>query len=146
MNTTATEFKHPSTATDITKLLESKGIRPTMHRTRITEYVLRERWHFTADEVLDWAQKSLEKVSRATVYNTLNELVGAGLLRTFTTSTSASVIFDSNLDPHIHVFDCESRRYIDVDLSTLELKAPLAEQFDIEQIEVLIKGRRKSQN
>lgn len=129
---------------DFTKLLESKGIRATAHRLSIAEYVLKDHWHFTAEEIFNWAENNLTKVSRATVYNTLNEFVHAGILRSFQSSNSASAIFDSNVKPHFHLFDSETRRYVDIDSSMVELKSSLAEQFDIEHVEILIKGRRKA--
>ncbi|HEX4924332.1 MAG TPA: transcriptional repressor [Bdellovibrionales bacterium] len=132
------------TACGITARLTEKGIRPTAHRVNIAKHVLATHCHFTAEDVCAWAQENLKKVSRATVYNTLNELSNAGLLRPLQTAESASVIFDSNTADHFHVYDSGTGQLLDIEPSLIHLERSLRDQYDIEKIEIIIRGRKKS--
>ena len=63
--------------------LQSKGKRITQQRKMLVEHVFKRHDHFDAEELIYnlTQQEAGRKVSRPTVYRTLNELVEAGLLR-----------------------------------------------------------------
>jgi Fur family iron response transcriptional regulator len=63
--------------------------------------------HMTADELHAEAQAAGVGVSLATVYNTLNQFTGAGLLRMVAVE-SGRTYFDTNTTDHHHFF-CEDR-------------------------------------
>lgn len=62
-------------------LLETRGLKMTPQRRSIIEYLQSAPNHPTADEVLAAVNKRFPMTSRATVYNTLNWLKEAGLIR-----------------------------------------------------------------
>lgn len=129
---------------EISSLLNSRGIRPTRHRVSIAAHVLSKHRHFTADELFDWTQTENMGISRATVYNTLNEFVGAGLLRSFQTANTSSLVFDSNLTNHFHIYDTEKNTFVDLDASAIQIRPELLANYEIEQVEVVIKARKKT--
>ena len=100
--------------------------------------------HFTADDICLWAKQKLYTVSRATIYNVLNELAEAGLLRPFQTANSTSVVYDSNLQNHFHLYDSNSQEFCDLDPSAVQIDPNLYKKYDIEKIEIVIKARPKS--
>lgn len=55
--------------------------RLTAQRRVVSEAFAGEHVHLTAEEVLGRARRRMPEISLATVYNTLNELVGLGELR-----------------------------------------------------------------
>ena len=61
--------------------LAQKKLRLTAPRRAIIEAVFGTQKHFTADQLLAWAQQRDESVSRATVYRTLPLLTESGLVR-----------------------------------------------------------------
>ena len=61
--------------------LAQKKLRLTAPRRAIIEAVFGTQKHFTADELLAWAQQRDKSVSRATVYRTLPLLTESGLVR-----------------------------------------------------------------
>ena len=65
------------------EFLQTKGIRLTRERSILVEEVFAHHEHFDADTLIArvGADKSGRRVSRATVYRTLNLLEEAGLLR-----------------------------------------------------------------
>lgn len=58
--------------------LRGRGWRMTAQRRVVAEVLDGEHIHLTADEVLARATERLPEISRATVYNTLGELVALG--------------------------------------------------------------------
>ncbi|NYI06289.1 Fur family transcriptional regulator [Allostreptomyces psammosilenae] len=64
--------------TDLLERLRARGWRLTAQRRVIAEVLDGEHVHLTADEVHVRAVERLPEISRATVYNTLGEMVSLG--------------------------------------------------------------------
>ena len=88
--------------------LQSAGLRATPKRIAIGGLLFdgQDR-HVTADDVAALAREAGVRVSLATVYNTLNQFVAAGLLKRITLD-SERTYFDTNIDDHHHLFFEES--------------------------------------
>lgn len=88
--------------------LQSRGKRITQQRRILIDYVFSRHEHFDADELIAALGKELkgERVSRATVYRTLEELVEAGLLRTINLAGRAVYEHDYGYPQHDHLH-CE---------------------------------------
>jgi Fur family iron response transcriptional regulator len=84
--------------------LQSAGLRATPKRIAIGGLLFDglDR-HVTADDVAVMARKNGVRVSLATVYNTLNQFVSAGLMKRITLDTDRTY-FDSNVSDHHHLF------------------------------------------
>ena len=74
---------------------------------------------FAAEALHKEARANNVRVSRATIYNTLNQFTEAGMLREVVVDASHSY-FDTNVSHHHHFF-CEEDRYL-VDIPGEELK------------------------
>lgn len=86
--------------------LQSKGKRTTSQRRALVDHVFARHDHFDADELIDQLnQKSRgdDRVSRATVYRALDELVEAGLLRKMTLGSRAVYEHDYGYPQHDHL-------------------------------------------
>ena len=125
---------------EIEERLKAAGVQPTLQRISICKYVLCEAEHPTAEEVHFWAEQNLAKISLATVYNTLNTLVAAGLLREFKFAHSDKVVYDNNLEEHFHFLDEASGKLFDVRKEDVKLGVNLQNQFKINGFDLLIKG------
>jgi len=66
--------------TDLLTRLRDREWRLSAQRRAVAEVLVGEHVHLTAEQVHDLARERLPEVSRATVYNTLNELVAMGEL------------------------------------------------------------------
>lgn len=84
--------------------LQSAGLRATPKRVAIGALLFDgcDR-HVTADDVAVMARKNGVRVSLATVYNTLNQFVSAGLMKRITLDTDRTY-FDTNVSDHHHLF------------------------------------------
>ena len=90
---------------EIARAFEERQLRMTPQRFCIMEYLLRRHVHSTADEIFQAINHSDPRASRATVYNSLNALSRAGLVREISLDGKAT-LFDSNLHRHHH-FVCD---------------------------------------
>lgn len=124
----------------IKNLLVEHGVRPTIHRIHIAQYVLDEADHPTADEVLEWAKQNLTKISRATVYNTLRELSQAGLIREFRFPQVSKTVFDKNTQNHFHFYDQASESFLDLDAESVKVDLQLPPSFKVNAVDILVSG------
>lgn len=127
---------------DIVEALKEKGLRPTPHRVRLAEKVLRKHCHFSADEIGEWATNLKRPLSRATVYNILNEFVAVGLLRSMHLSSVGKTIYDSNTDNHYHFYDADKGTIHDLAPEKLKLNLGSFEGYQIDEVSILITGRK----
>lgn len=89
---------------NLTDRLQSAGLRATPKRIALGKLLFdgRDR-HVTADDVAVLARRHGIRVSLATVYNTLNQFVSAGLMKRITPDTDRTY-FDTNVSEHHHLF------------------------------------------
>jgi Fur family transcriptional regulator, iron response regulator len=121
------------------------GIRPTGQRVRIATLLLSAPQHLSAEQILDSLRASGARVSKATVYNTLNLFAERGLIRQLSVDGSRAW-FDSNVDAHYHFHDTTTGALIDVPIPDVEfsrLPAPPA-GTEVAGIDIVIRLRRKS--
>jgi Fur family ferric uptake transcriptional regulator len=85
--------------------LQSRGKRITSQRRALVDHVFERHDHFDADELIANLARveGGEKVSRPTVYRTLNELVEAGLLRRMNLGGRAVYEHDYGYPSHDHL-------------------------------------------
>lgn len=86
--------------------LQSKGKRITQQRRALIDFVFQRHDHFDADDLINNLSQTSEvgaKVSRPTVYRTLNELVEAGLLRRMNLRGRAVYEHDYGYPQHDHL-------------------------------------------
>ncbi len=99
-----------------------------------------ESGHLTADQVFERARRELPELARATVYNSLSELVRAGLLQVV--EGRGAVLYDPNLDPNHQHFRCRNcDRLYDVQIEGAEqLRVSGAEGFTVDGKTVMLVG------
>lgn len=85
--------------------LMNAGIRPSVQRLAIFEYVRRSHEHPTAEVVYEALRDELGSLSLTTVYNTLKLFVDAGLV-TMLTIDDTFRCFDGDTTSHAH-FRCD---------------------------------------
>jgi Fur family transcriptional regulator, iron response regulator len=120
------------------------GIRPTAQRVRIAALLLSAPQHLTAEQILASLQACGARISKATVYNTLNLFAEHGLIRQLSVDGSRAW-FDSNVDPHYHFHDLSSGALIDVPVPEVEfsrLPAP-PPGTEVAGIDLVIRLRKK---
>lgn len=128
-------------AFEIEELLTKSGIKPTPQRMVIADYLLHTHCHPTAEDVLAAVEKKLPcSLSRATVYNTLNSLVKAGVIQEVFTEPGKTR-YDANISEHHHFVDMRSGRVIDIPGEMVpKLKEKLGGKFKVHSYQITFYG------
>ena len=124
--------------------LSECGIRPTAQRVQIALLLLAAPQHLSAEQILASLRDQGARVSKATVYNTLNLFAERGLIRQLSVDGSRAW-FDSNVEPHYHFHDQASGALIDVPVPAVEfsrLPEPPA-GMQVAGIDLVIRLRKK---
>ncbi len=126
--------------------LANAGVRPTRQRVALAAMLVGDgqHRHVTAESLFASVCESGDKVSLATVYNTLRAFCDAGLMQEVTVDGSRSY-FDTNTDEHPH-FHWHGGDLTDAPAGQLEI-ARLPEPpegMEIEAVDVVIRLRPKS--
>lgn len=120
------------------------GLKPTGPRLRIAEMLLRIPTHLTAEQILGTIRRSGEKISKATVYNTLKALAQCGLIRQINIDPQRCV-YDSTRLPHHHFHDLDSGELLDIHPDEIAFSRfpSLPQGMEAEAVEVVIRLRKK---
>ena len=133
----------------IEKLRET-GLRPTKQRVKIFEILFnREKtFHFTINDLAKKISEELnEKISLATVYNTVHALQKKGYLKEISINSNKSY-FDTNTSVHHHFYDEDTQQLIDCDeneIETVNVKKNITGK-KINSVEVLVRVASDNQN
>ena len=130
------------TSNYITKLRNSK-LRPTKQRIKICEALFdrSETFHFTIRDLYNLLTNNfVQKISLATVYNTVHAFKNSGYLKQINIDSNNNY-FDTNTSHHHHFFDETNNELIDLkneDIKKIELKKIIPGK-KIKSVEVLVK-------
>ena len=133
----------------INKLREI-GLRPTKQRVKICELLfLREKtFHFTINDLAKKISNEMnEKISLATVYNTVHAFQKKGHLKEIAIN-SDKTYYDTNTSVHHHFYDEDTHELIDCnqnDIDTVNVKNNITGK-KINSVEILIKVASDNQN
>ena len=129
--------------TDFVNKLRNSGLRPTKQRLKICEILFDndKTFHFTVKDLSSIiSQKLGEKISLATVYNTVHAFEKKGYLKEISINSNQTY-FDTNTSSHHHFFDEKEKKLIDLeneDLDPINIKKTIPGK-KIKSIEVLVK-------
>jgi Fur family iron response transcriptional regulator len=128
----------------IQSLLATHGVQPTAQRIRIAELLFACDQHLTAEQVLQGLSRGGARVSKATVYNTLNLFAARGLLKALNVDPERG-LFDSNIEPHHHFHVEDTGELIDVPPGAVEFSRlpPLPPGTESVSVEVVIRVRKQ---
>ncbi len=132
----------PFTLKYIGKLRQS-GLRPTRQRVKICEILFNsdKTFHFTVNDLAKIIEnKEKEKISLATIYNTVHAFKKKGYLKEIVINSSQSY-FDTNISHHHHFFDEKKKELIDLeneDIEPIQIRKNIPGK-KIKSVDVLIK-------
>ena len=132
---------------DFVEKLRNSGLRPTKQRIKICEILFgrKETFHFSINELSSLiSNKTNEKISLATVYNTVHAFLNKGYLKQIAINSEQSY-FDTNTSEHHHFYDEDKMQLVDIHDSEVE---PVKINRNIpgkriKSIEVLVKVTNK---
>ena len=130
--------------------LRELGLRPTKQRVKICELLFnREKtFHFTINDLVKMISEEMdEKISLATVYNTVHVFQKKGHLKEISINSDKSY-FDTNTSVHHHFYDENTHELIDCDendIAPVNVKKKITGK-KINSVEVLVKIASDYQN
>lgn len=124
---------------NIAEHLLEHAIKPSYPRMRILEYLVTKRSHPTVDEIYSNLVKEIPTLSKTTVYNTLNLLIGVNIVRVVTIEENETR-YDADVTNHGH-FKCDKCGAIyDFHIDTEALKTDGLKNFLIKGKDVYYRG------
>jgi Fur family iron response transcriptional regulator len=101
---------------DFVNKLRNSGLRPTKQRLKICEVLFNteKTFHFTVNDLSKIISEKLnQKISLATVYNTVHAFKKKGYLKQISMN-SEKTYFDTNTSHHHHFFDSSTKELTDL--------------------------------
>jgi Fur family transcriptional regulator, iron response regulator len=130
---------------EVVAMLRSADLRPTRQRVALARLLFANGdCHVTAEMLHADAETSGEKVSLATVYNTLHQFRRAGLLRELAIE-GGKTYFDTNTSNHSHFFVEDEGTVVDIpdhSISVAGLPSP-PEGTVISHVDVVVRLKRR---
>ncbi len=111
MNTLNITF--PLERSDVVSMLQHFKISPTRQRVEIAEFLFQRPQHLSAEKILDGVTRDGNRVSRATVYNTMGLFANKGVVREVLIDRER-VFYDSNPEIHQHLYNVDTGELSDV--------------------------------
>ena len=123
--------------------LRNSGLRPTKQRLQICEVLFdtQKTFHFTINDLANKIKRQLNnKISLATVYNTVHAFEKKGYLKQIPINSNQTY-FDTNITDHHHFYDLKEEKLIDLNNSDVG-PINILKKIDgkkIKSVEVLVK-------
>jgi len=99
-----------NTNNEIGNRLLKFGVKPSVQRIAIMEYLTEHLTHPTADTIFNDLYPSIPTLSKTTVYNTLKLLEEQGAIQAINIDEK-NVRYDADISPHAH-FKCKKCGYV----------------------------------
>lgn len=127
------------TLNEISSFLKAKGIKPSMQRVLIYDYLVKHRNHPSVDMIYTKLSPDLPTLSRTTVYNTLKLFLDHAIAIAITINENeCRYDADTSIHGHFKCEDCGEIYDFDVDLNSII--ANDVDNFEITEHHVYFKG------
>ena len=129
---------------EVENKLRASGVKPTKQRLEIGMLLFAEARHMSADRIIADLKSEGSRVSKATVYNTLNLFTSHNLIRQVSVDPERQ-FYDSTNGPHHHFYNVDTGELIDIELGELEFSRlpELPPGTEAQDIEVVVRVRNQ---
>jgi Fur family iron response transcriptional regulator len=127
---------------EIKRKLQDCGVQPTSQRLEVAEVILKRPQHLSVDQIIDVLRQRGSRISKATVYNSLNLFSKNGLVKEITVAADRKY-YDSTTHAHHHFYHVETGELTDIPPEKLGMMKipPLPGGTEQEGVEVVIRIR-----
>ena len=105
---------------EILTKFDTHGILQTPQRLEVAEILLQKPQHLSADQIIEELRAKGSKVSKATVYNSLNLFGERGLVKECLVDPERR-FYDSTTNPHHHFYNADTGELSDIPPDTVEM-------------------------
>lgn len=127
----------------VEKYLIDHGIKPSVQRIFIMQYLLTHRTHPTADMIYNDLSPLIPTLSKTTVYNTLKLFVEQNATLALTIDDK-NAHFDGDTSDHAHFFCLGCNCIYDIDMSEVSCSVPQSDEFTVTETHLYYKGYCKA--
>ena len=130
------------TRDEIAQWLVARGVFPTAQRLDVAQVILVRPQHLSAEQIIAGIRSNGSRVSKATVYNTLNLFCDRGLLKTVDVDPTRQ-IYDSSTQAHHHFYNSDTGELTDIPVGAITLDVNTALPAGTEQtgVDVVVRVR-----
>ena len=127
---------------EVVTLLRNHGIHPTSQRVLIARVLFERCTHLSAEDVYQQVNADSQRVSKATVYNTLGLLASKGVVREVIADPTR-IFYDPNTQPHHHFFDVTTGELTDISAEQIQVSGlpALPNGAQLEGVDVIVRMR-----
>jgi Fur family iron response transcriptional regulator len=105
----------------IEERLQSHGVKPTAQRVEIGLLLLAQPCHMSAEQIIARLREDGVRVSKATVYNTLNLFSQQGIVREVAVDPN-HLVYDSTVAAHHHFYNVDTGELTDIEAGESEIR------------------------
>lgn len=136
--------KKGSLRQQVLRRLGAHNVIPTPQRVMVGQILFARPQHLSADQILKAIHKTGSRVSKATVYNTLNLFVERGLVRQVNVDPTRAY-YDSTTDRHHHFYNVDTGELKDIPEDEIELKdlPGLPSGTRVDGVQVVVRVRQR---
>jgi len=131
---------------EILTKFETHDILPTPQRLEVAEIMLQEPRHLSADQIIEELRAKGSKVSKATVYNSLNLFGKRGLVKECLVDPERR-FYDSRTNPHHHFYNADTGELSDIPSDNIEMTGlpDLPAGTELERAELIVRIRNSAE-
>ncbi len=104
---------YPLAHDGVVSMLQHYKISPTRQRVEIAGFLFQRAQHLSAETILAGVADAGNRVSRATVYNTMGLFASKGVVREILIDRER-VFYDTNTEKHQHIYNIDTGELSDV--------------------------------
>lgn len=104
-----------NTVLNASDYLRNHGIKPSLQRIAIMEYLLSHRIHPTVEDIYNALCEKIPTLSRTTIYNTMKLFASQGAVQVLTIDEK-NTRFDVDVTLHAHFQCCSCGKILDISL------------------------------
>jgi Fur family transcriptional regulator, peroxide stress response regulator len=130
-------------SSEIKNILSRNGIKPSLHRMKVMEYLMRMKNHPTVDTIYKNISDDIPTLSKTTVYNTLKTFQESGIVQAITIEDN-EVKYDATVDKHAHFKCSRCGQLFDLPIDTKVLHLRSIGGHLIKESQLYFKGICKS--
>ncbi len=128
-----------STIEKISKILQEKGVSPSIQRIKILQFILDNKHHSSVDSIYQELIHEIPTLSKTTVYNTLALFVEKKIINSITIDNT-EILYEQSQKPHAH-FQCNiCKNIVDIKLDSNLYGISEIENHKVEKVNIHLRG------
>lgn len=124
---------------NISKMLQEKGVSPSIQRIKIMQFILDNEHHSSVDSIYQELIHEIPTLSKTTVYNTLALFVEKRIINTITIDNT-EILYEPSQKPHAH-FQCNiCKNIFDIKLDSKLYGISEIDNHKVEKVNIHLRG------